>query len=72
MEYNSGNMECATKHWTITALAGCFCAMHNSRKNFEGGFVSRESIETTLASYNSSCTEIRSKARDSYIRDIVK
>jgi hypothetical protein len=31
-------------------------------------FVSRESIDSTLAAYNNSCAEMRSEARDSYIR----
>jgi hypothetical protein len=51
---------------------GCFRAMHNLRESFEEGYVSRESIDTTLAAYNSSCVEMRSKARDSYIRDIIE
>jgi TPR repeat protein len=74
MEAQSGNMERAVKHWMIAASTGHYDAMHNLLTVFEDGFVSRESIETTLAAYNSSCAEIRirSKARDSYIRDIVE
>jgi len=65
-------MERAVKHWTISASAGCFRAMHNLRESFEEGDVSMESIHTTLAAYNSSFVEMRSKARDSYIRDIIE
>ena len=68
MEGNAGNVERAVKHWTIAASAGDYHAMQTLRKNFEGGFVSRESIVSTLAAYNSSCAEMRSEARDTYIR----
>ena len=72
MECSSGNMERAVKQWTISASAGCFRAMHNLRKNFEEGDVSRESIHTTLAAYNSSCVEMRSETRDAAIHDIIE
>jgi TPR repeat protein len=68
MEYNSGNMERAIKHWTIAASGGDYEAMHNLLVFFEDGVVSRESIDSTLAAYNSSCAEMRSKARDAFIR----
>ena len=68
IEHNSGNFERALKHWTIAASAGHYAAMHTLRKNFEGGFVCRESIDSTLKAYNSSCAEMRSEARDTYIR----
>jgi len=66
-EDNSGNIERAVKHWTIGASAGGYKAMHHLRLCFEKGYVSRESIDSTLAAYNSSCAEMRSEARDSYI-----
>jgi TPR repeat protein len=72
MEYNNGNMERALKHWTIAASAGDYKAMHLLRACFEKGHVSRESIESTLAAYNNSCTEMRSKARDDYIHAITE
>ena len=68
MECNSGKMEQALKHLRIAASAGHYTAMHHLRKYFEKGFVSRESIDSTLAAYNNSCAEMRSKARDAYIR----
>ena len=71
-EYNSGNMERAVKHWTIAASAGCYQSMHELKTLFEQGYVSRESMDTTLAAYNNSCMEMRSKARDSSIRAITK
>ena len=67
MEYNSGNMERAVKHWGIAASAGCYDAMHELRTCFEKGYVSRESIDSTLTEYNSSCAEMRSEARDAAI-----
>jgi TPR repeat protein len=67
MEYNSGNMERAVKHWTISASGGCYQSMHHLRESFEGGFVSRESIDSTLTAYNNSCAEMRSESRDEYI-----
>jgi len=62
MEYKSGNIEQAVKHWTIAASVGCYDAMHEMRICFEQGLVSRESIDLTLAAYNSSCAEMRSVA----------
>jgi hypothetical protein len=38
------------------------------RVGFEKGYVSRESIESILTAYNSSCAEMRSKARDAAIQ----
>jgi TPR repeat protein len=68
MEKNkSGNMERAVKHWIIGASAGAFGSMHNLLVSFEEGAVSRESIDTALAAYNNSCTEMRSEARDAAI-----
>jgi len=75
-EYNSGNIERATKHWTIAASAGNYIAMHELRAFFEregGNFygkhiVSRESFDSTLEAYNDSCVEMRSEARDVFIR----
>ena len=68
IEYNSGNIERAIKHWTIAASAGSYNAMHEMRGFFEKGPVSRESIDSTLIAYNSSCNEMRSESRDAYIR----
>ena len=67
-EFESGNIDRAVKHWTIAASAGHYIAMHLVRLCFEKGHVSRESINSTLAAYNASCTEMRSEARDAYIR----
>jgi tetratricopeptide (TPR) repeat protein len=67
-EAQSGNMERAVKHWTIAASAGDYDAMHNLQLEFVKGLVSRESIDSTLEAYNNSCAEMRSEARDAYIR----
>ena len=72
MEAQSGNMKRAVKHWTIAASAGFYIAMHALITGFEKGVVSRESINSTLAAYNNSCAETRSKARDAYICDITE
>ena len=68
MEGNAGNVERAVKHWTIAASAGDYHAMHHVRKHFELGVISRKSIDSTLTAYNSSCADMRSEARDAYIR----
>ena len=68
MESNSGNMEQAVKHWTIAASAGDYDAMNNLLTVLKKGYVSRESINSTLTAYNSSCAEMRSEARDVFIR----
>jgi hypothetical protein len=70
MELESGNMERAIKHWTIAASAGEYKAMHNLRGFFiEKGWISGESIDSILIAYNNSCAEMRSEARDAYIRN---
>ena len=68
MEYVSGNLEQAVKHWTIAASAGHYSAMNFLRRYFEQGCVSRESINSALDAYNNSCAEIKSEARDVYMR----
>jgi TPR repeat protein len=68
MEAQSGNMERAVKHWTISASAGYYIAMHEMRVGFKKGYVSRETIDSTLEAYNNSCAEMRSEARDTCIR----
>jgi TPR repeat protein len=68
LEAQSGNIERAIKHLTIGASAGDYQAMHCLKMEFEQGVVSRESIDSTLAAYNTSCAEMRSKDRDGYIR----
>ena len=68
MEYKSGNMQRALKHWMISASAGEYGSMNNLLIAFKGGAVSRESIESTLAVYNSSCAEMRSESRDACIQ----
>ena len=69
MEAQSGNMERAVKHWTIAASAGNYNAMRNLIGNI--GYVSRESIDSTLTAYNNSCVEMRSEARDAWIRSVM-
>jgi TPR repeat protein len=71
LEAKSGNIERAIKHLTIGAAAGDYDAMQTLKTFFERGFVSRESIDSTLAAYNNSCAEFRSEARDAYIRAMI-
>jgi TPR repeat protein len=71
LEANSGKMERAIKHWKIAASAGYYIAMHELRTSFDQGVVCRESIDSTLAAYNNSCAEVRSEARDAYIRVVM-
>jgi TPR repeat protein len=70
MEGKSGNIERSNKHLTFAASAGHYVAMHALRSLFEQGFVSRESIDSTLTTYNHSCAEMRSEARDAYIQSV--
>jgi tetratricopeptide (TPR) repeat protein len=69
MEVNSRNMERAIKHWKISASAGHYDAMFAMITLVKKGHVSKESINSTLAAYNNSCVQMRSEARDAYIRD---
>jgi len=68
MEFESGKQERAVKHWMIAASAGDYGAMYNLQKSFELGFVGRGVINSTLTDYNTSCAEMRSEARDAYIK----
>jgi hypothetical protein len=61
-------MERAVKHLAIAASAGDYDAMQMLHESFNTGFVSRESIESTLTAYNDSCAKMRSEDRDAYIR----
>ena len=63
IEDNSGNIERAVKHWIIAASAGNYTSMHNLLVSFNEGAASGESIDSTLAAYNNSCAEMRSKRK---------
>jgi TPR repeat protein len=67
-EFQSGNIERAIKHWTIAASSGHYSAMFNLQVEFMKGAVTRESIDSSLTSYNNSCAEMRSETRDATIR----
>ena len=68
IEGNSGKMERAVKHWTIAASAGHYKAMNSLQIEFKRGYVSRDTINSSLTAYNNSCAEMRSEARDAHIR----
>jgi TPR repeat protein len=68
LEGKLGNVDRALKHWTIAASSGYYKAMFHLKICFEEGYLSRESIDSTLAAYNNYCSEIRSEARDASIR----
>ena len=70
VENNAGNIERAIKHWTIAASAGSYRAVHDLITFFKKGLVSRDTIDSISTAYNKSCVEMRSEARDSYIRAI--
>jgi predicted negative regulator of RcsB-dependent stress response len=42
--------------------------MYNVLIAFNQGLVSRNDIDSTLTAYNNSCAEMRSEARDAFIR----
>jgi tetratricopeptide (TPR) repeat protein len=69
LEAKYGNIDQAVKHWNIAASAGIFFAMHQLITGYGFGRISRESIDSTLIAYNSSCAEMRSEARDAYIHN---
>ncbi len=68
IEGKSGNVERAVEHFTIASSAGSYHAMNNMLVAFNHGSVSRDTMDSTLAAYNNSCVEMRSEARDAYIR----
>jgi hypothetical protein len=61
-------MDQTIKHWIIAASGGQYRAMKELIECFEKGSVTRESIDSTLKAYNNSCAEMRSEARDAFIR----
>jgi TPR repeat protein len=67
-EFESGDKERAVKHWEIAASAGDYKAMLNLLWAFKQGVVCRDQIDSTLTAYNTSCAEMRSEARDAYIK----
>jgi TPR repeat protein len=69
IEAQSGNMERAVKNFKIAASAGSYMAMNNLLIVFNQGQVSRNAIDSTLIAYNKSCAEMRSEARDVFIRN---
>jgi hypothetical protein len=68
IEGNSGNKYRAVKHWIIAASNGNYNAMNILQKEFKRGYVCGDVIISTLTAYNTSCAEMRSKARDAYIK----
>jgi TPR repeat protein len=64
----SGNAGRAVKHWTIAASTGHHYAMDALLICFKQGSISRHEIDLTLTAYNNACVEMRSKARDAFIR----
>jgi TPR repeat protein len=71
MEIKSGNTERAVKHWMIATSTGDYNAMQCMIELFTQGMVSRDAIDSTLIAYNNSCAEMRSEARDAYIRLLI-
>ena len=67
-EYDSGNRERAVKHCMIAASSVNHQAMYELLGEFELGLVSRNAISSTLTAYNNLCAEMRSEARDAFIR----
>ena len=62
------NTDRAIKHWIIAASAGSYLAMNAMRSCFENGIdIDRESLNSTLTAYNTSCGQMRSEARDAFI-----
>ena len=69
LEGKSGNVGRGLKHLKIAASAGHHEAMHNLLVAFRIGMVNRDTIDSTLAAYNTSCVEMRTEARDKYMSD---
>jgi hypothetical protein len=69
IEMKSRNSQRAVKHWTIAASTGNHTAMKNILIAYNQGHgISRHEIDLTLTAYNNACAEMRSKARDAFIR----
>jgi TPR repeat protein len=59
IEYESGNMERAMKHWVISASAGDGESMPLIKRGFKTRHVKRDVYELTLKAYNDSCDAMR-------------
>ena len=71
MEAKSGNMERAFKYWTTAASAGSHQAIHTLLVLFNTSLLSRDTIDSCFTAYNNSCAEMRSEARENFIRAII-
>ena len=72
MEAQSGNMEQAFKYWTTAASAGSHQAIHTLLVLFNNSLLSRDTIDSCLTAYNNSYAEMRSEARENFIRAFIK
>ena len=64
IEYISGNVERAVKHWMISASAGHDRSMTKIQEEFEEGLIQSDVYELTLKAYGGSLAEMRSLVRD--------
>jgi hypothetical protein len=71
IDFSSGNISRGLEHFRIAASAGSHLAMHSFLVSFNQGMVSRDAIDSTLIAYNNCCAEMRSEARDAYIRLLI-
>jgi hypothetical protein len=76
--FNFGLMECrlgksqkAVKHGTIAESAGHYTSMNELITDFKFGRIRGASIDSTLTAYNNSCAQMRSEARDAYIKTVL-
>jgi hypothetical protein len=64
IEYISGNVERAVKHWMISASAGHDRSMTAIQEEFEEGLIQSDAYELTLKAYDDSLAEMGSQVRD--------
>jgi TPR repeat protein len=64
LEGNAGNMECAYKHWMISANDGFDLSMKVVQRAYERGFVTKDDYAKTTRAYGISIDEMKSDDRD--------
>ena len=64
VDIQSGNYQCAMKHFMIAAKCGYKNSLNNVKQGFRVGHVTKEDLEKTLRDYQAACDETKSEQRD--------
>eukprot|EP00579_Thalassiosira_antarctica_P010435 CAMPEP_0201909324 /NCGR_PEP_ID=MMETSP0903-20130614/1136_1 /ASSEMBLY_ACC=CAM_ASM_000552 /TAXON_ID=420261 /ORGANISM="Thalassiosira antarctica, Strain CCMP982" /LENGTH=262 /DNA_ID=CAMNT_0048443833 /DNA_START=85 /DNA_END=870 /DNA_ORIENTATION=- len=68
IEEENGNIDLAIKHWTVAANAGFQESLDELMRAFRDNIFAKEDLLQTLREFQASNDEMKSKARDDYVR----